>query len=153
MERFFRHNNIWLQHFVDEDGIEKYYAYTDKLLAHNVLIEFYTAVTDDSEEDYEEETAVLAIIHTEAISYSFALFHSYNVVGPLPLYRIIADAIDFIEHSSSETLLADLAEISTGDTSSDMMDDEADRKRIYDSDVWKFNTVLELIRERRKLLN
>lgn len=148
MERLFERNNIGLQHFVDEDGLDKYYAYTDKLLARNVLLEFYTAVTDDSEEEYEEETAVFVITHTGNRSYSFALFHSLNVVGPLQLFRLIADAIDFIERADSDNLLVDLTEISTGSTTSDMVDSVADRKRIYDSDVWKFSSVLDLIKQK-----
>lgn len=85
MEKLFKHNGIGLQPFVDEDGLDEHFAYTDKLLALNVLIEFYTAITDDSEENYEEETVVAAITYTEKCSYSFALFHSTNVTGPLLL--------------------------------------------------------------------
>ncbi|WP_341836916.1 hypothetical protein WJU16_03380 [Chitinophaga pollutisoli] len=149
MEKLFERNNFGLQPFVDEDGQDTYFAYTDKLLALNVLIEFYTAVTDDTEENYEEETVVSAITYTENRSYSFALFHSTNVIGPLILYRIVADAIHFLEQSSKATLLEDLEEISTGGTTSDVMDNEADRKRVYDSDVWKFTSVLDLIKEKR----
>ncbi|MBX3242284.1 MAG: hypothetical protein KIT80_14955 [Chitinophagaceae bacterium] len=149
MEKLFERNNIGYQLFVDEDGQDIHFAYTDKLLALNVLIEFYTAVTDGSEENYEEETVVAAITYTEKCSYSFALFHSTNVIGPLLLYRIVADAVHFIEQSGKTSLLEDLAEISTGGTTSDVMDNKADRKRVYDSDVWRFTSVLDLIKQKR----
>lgn len=153
MEKLFKHNNIGLQQYEDEDGLDKYYAYTDKLLARNVLIEFYTAVIDDSDENYEEETAIIAHTYTEDRSFSFPLFHSLHVVGPLQLYRIIADAIDFIERSDSNNLLDDLTEISTGSTTSDMMDSVEDSERIYDNDIWEFTAVLDLIKERHKKAN
>lgn len=149
MYRIFKHNNIGLQQFKVEEWHHPFYAYTDKLLELGVLIEFYTAEIGEGEDDYEEETSVLVLTHTEACSYSFVLFHSYDVIGPVPLYRIIADAIDFIEHSSRKTLLDDLEDISTGGTSSDMMETEAERDMIYKSDVRKFNSVVDLIRQRR----
>ena len=111
---------------------------------------FYTAVVDDSEDNFEEETAVFAVTFTEESSYSYTLFHSTEVIGPLLLFRIVADAIDFIEQSDKSSLLEDLEELSTGSTSSLTMKDIADQKRIYDSDVYEFKTVLELIEAGRK---
>lgn len=147
MEKLFQRNNIGIQHLVDENGVDVYYAYTEKLLAHNVLIKFYTAVLDDSEEDYEEETAIIVYAHTENLSYSFPLFHSVDVVGPLQLYRIIADAIGFLDHSTRDTILDDLAQIATGYSSSDVMNNPEDNKRIYETDVWRFSEVMDLIRK------
>ncbi|WP_447642592.1 MULTISPECIES: hypothetical protein [Chitinophagaceae] len=66
----------------------------------------------------------------------------------LVLYRIVADAIHFIEQSSKATLLEDLEEISTGGTTSDVMESKAERKRVHDSDVWKFTSVLDLIKQK-----
>ncbi|TDX00456.1 hypothetical protein [Dinghuibacter silviterrae] len=149
MENLFKVKNIGLQPLVDQDGLDVHMVYTEKLLSLNVLIEFYTAVIDDSEEGYEEETVIFAITYTKERSYTFSLFHSLNVVGPLQLYRTIADAIEFIERSSKDTLLADMEEISTGHTTSDIADNPRDRKKIYEDDVWKFKTTLDLIAERR----
>ena len=149
MEKIFRRNNIGIQRLKVEEHHHPFFAYTDKLLELGVLIEFYTV---EIEED-EEETVVLANTYTKDCSYSFALFHTYDVFGAVPLYRIIADAIAFIEKSTKETLLDDLEDISTGDTTSDTMDNAQDRKRVYESDVWKFNAVVEAIRVRRKFLN
>lgn len=150
MEKLFQRGNIGLQPFVDEEGLDEHFAYTEQLLALNVLIEIYTAVLDDSEEGYEEETVIFATTYDQERSYSFALFHSTEVVGPLVLYGIISDAISYIEQSNKETLLDDLEEISTGQTTSELADTPQLRKKIYESDVWKFKSVIELIKENRR---
>jgi hypothetical protein len=150
MEKLFARNNIGFQPIVDQDGLDINFAYTDKLLSLNVLIEFYTAVLDDSEENYEEETAVFAITYTKERSYSFALFVTSEVVGPLILFRIIADAIKFIEHSDKNSLLDDLEEIATGHTTSDDVENPRDRKEFYENELWKFNTALGLIEEKKR---
>ncbi|MBN8856687.1 MAG: hypothetical protein BGO55_06305 [Sphingobacteriales bacterium 50-39] len=150
MEKLFERSNIGLQQLVAEDGLDKYFAYTEKLLSLNVLIECYTAVLDDSEADYEEETAIFAITYNEERSYSFALFVSSEVIGPLILFRIIVDAINFIEHSSKDSLLDDLEEISTGCTTSDVIDNIKERKEFYEDEVWEFKTVLDLIHDKGK---
>lgn len=151
MKKLFALKNISLQPMVVQDGLDITIAYTKQLLAKDVLIEFYTAPTSDDPHDTEEETAVLAITYTKDRSYSFALFHSFEVIGPLILYRIVSDAIEFIENCDKDSLITDLEEIATGYTTSDILDDPKDRKRIYDSEVWKFKTALELIGEKRHI--
>jgi hypothetical protein len=111
MEKLFQRGDIGLQPFVDEEGSDELFAYTDKLLDLNVLIEFYNAIVDDSEENYESETAIFAITYDEERSYTFSLFHSTGVTAPLVLYSIISNAIKYIEHSSKDNLLDDLEEI------------------------------------------
>lgn len=152
MEKLFERGKIGLQPFVAADGLDKHFAYTDKLLELNILIEFYTAVIDDSEENYEEETAIFAITYNKERSYSYALFHSVEVIGPLLLFRIIADAIHFIEHSSKGNLLDDLEEISTGHTTSDILEDPKERAAYLDAQIWEFKSVLELITDKGRAL-
>lgn len=150
MEKLFTRNNIGFQPIVDQDGLDINFAYNDKLLSLNVLIEFYTAVLDDSEANYEEETAVFAITYTKERIYSFALFVTSEVVGPLILFPIIANAINFIEHSDKNTLLDDLEEIATGHSTSDDVENPHDRKNLYENELWKFNTALDLIKEKKR---
>ncbi|WP_346319355.1 hypothetical protein [Chitinophaga sp. YIM B06452] len=145
MEKLFARNGISLLAVEGEEGIITFYAYTEALLAHQVLIKIYTVVLDDTNKGYEEETAVIAITYDRERSYSYVLFVSHDVTGPLLLYRIVADAIDFIQHAGKKTLLEDLETISTGHTTSDDLESALERKELYESEVKEFNAILALI--------
>ena len=98
MEKFLKHKGINVQSFIHEDGPTEYYAYTDKLINNNILVEFYTEGRNDRKEYYEDETAVSILTYNEEYSYTFFLFVSHEAISPLLLYRIIVDAIDFIHY-------------------------------------------------------
>ena len=141
MEKLFKRKNINLQSFINEEEDIEYFAYNDKLLYYNILIKFGTSVLDYSDENYEEETGISVISYDADFSYSFILFVSAEVVGPLLLYRIILDAIDFIDKSEEDTVLADLEEISTGH----IKHSRTDKNSYYENDVSEFRKILNLI--------
>lgn len=142
MEKLFAQKNIRLQPIVDQDGNDSFIAYTDKLLEYNILIEFYGVATDNYS-DVPEEVGIFAVSHFKETYYSFVLFVTDGVLGPLPVFRIISDAIDFIEQCSPDTVLADLEEVST--STSLYGNKSYEGKDYYESEVWKFKTAMELI--------
>ena len=142
MEKLFKRKNIDLQSFINEDEDIEYFAYNDKLLYYNILIKFGTSVLDYSDENYEEETGISVVSYDADFSYSFILFVSTEVVGPLLLFRIISDAIDFIDKSEENTVLEDLEEISTGH----IKHSRTDKNSYYENDVSEFRKILNLIK-------
>jgi hypothetical protein len=146
MEKLFAMGNIGLQQMVDEDGLDIFIAYTDDLLKKNLLIEFYQDSTSDDPGDYETETAIFIISCDAERSYSFVLSVEADFIKPLFIYGIVAHAVEFIRTCDKGTVLADLQEICTGFSTSDEMEG-LDGKRIYESDKWKFDTAMDLIRE------
>jgi len=145
MNKLFALNNIEIQEMVDEDGLDISIAYTDDLLEKNVLVEFYEAALEE-----ESETAVFVISCDKVRSYTFTLYVVNDFIKPLQIFRLVCDAIDFIKSCNKETLFADLAEISTGVSTSDELEDKNDSKRVFKQDSWKFKTAMELIEGSRR---
>jgi hypothetical protein len=151
MEKLLALKKIGLQQIVSEDdGLDVFMAYTDDLLKKNLLIEYYGVVTADTEEDFEEETAVSIITYDKERCYSFILFAEPSFMKPMQVYRIIVDAIEFIESCDKESVLSDIEDICTGFSTSDDISDRKDRKRYYELEKRKFDTAMELIRQKGK---
>ena len=146
MNKLFELNNIGLQEMVDEDGLDIYIAYTDDLLKKNLLIEFYEAEMEDS-----IETAIFVISCDEVRSYTFVLSVSEEVMKPLQVYRIVADAIEFIAKCNKATVLVDMEAFATGVSTSDDIENKKDRIQVFEQEAWKFNTAMGLINDRRNL--
>jgi hypothetical protein len=147
MEKLFALKTIALQQMVDEYGLDITIAYNEDLVKKNLLIEYYEVETGEGE-DYEIETGVYVISCDRERSYSFVLYAAPDFIKPLFIYRLIADAVEFIANCSKETVLSDLEQISTGHTTSDDMGNLADRKRVFKSEKWKFDTAMELIKQK-----
>ena len=146
MEKLFALRNIHLQPMADDDGFDLMIAYNDRLLDLNILIEFAgVAISEDS--NVPEEISIHAISLQNDILYSYVLFVSGELLGPLPVYRLIADAVEFIERCNADTVLNDLEQICT---SASRYDANYENREYYESIVWKFKTVLELIGENKK---
>ncbi|ASE62042.1 hypothetical protein CEQ15_11340 [Chryseobacterium indologenes] len=144
MEKFFKNKGITIQPFIHKDGSTEYYAYTDKLLKNNILIEFYTGPLNDSKEYYEEETAVSILTYNEENSYDFFLFVSHETISPLLLYRIVVDAIDYIHALDDKDLLENIKEISTGCS----IHSKNEIIHVYNNFVSKIKHVMKLINKR-----
>jgi len=99
MKKLFQLNNIGLQEMVDEVGLDIFISYTEALLTKRILIKFYEAEIGDGE----GESAVFAICCNEPAGYSYTLFHGFEPMKLLVVFRVVADAIQFISACSSET--------------------------------------------------
>ncbi|WDF77151.1 hypothetical protein PQ469_25015 [Mucilaginibacter sp. KACC 22773] len=80
----------------------------------------------------------------------FILFVSAETLGPLPVFRIIADAIEFIENCDRQTVKEDLKAIAT---SYEVLDKDYDNKKFYQNAVIKHTRALELIKKSRENIN
>lgn len=142
MEKLFALKNILLQPLVDAYGDDLVIAYTEKLLDRNIILEFSgVSVNDDS--GIPEEIGIFAIANVKNSIYLFTLFVSGEILGPLPVFRLVADAIEYIESCNKDTILSDLEEICT---SVSVYDKNFENKEYYQSLVWKYNSALDLIR-------
>jgi len=130
----------------DEYGPKCTMAYTEDLLQKNILIEF----SQDHLGDAEIETVIFAISCTEKVSYLYTLFDSLNDIGPLELYRKIADAIFFIQSCSARTALKDLEEIAIEVKISSNVESHDIDKMVFEDNYRKFTTALQLIEEARR---
>jgi hypothetical protein len=144
MEKLLKLKGINIQPFVHEDGTTEYYAYTDKLLYNNILVEFYTGAVNDSMEYYEEETAVSILTYNENYAYTFFLFVSHEVISPLILCRIIVDAIDFIHTMDDNDILENIKEISTGCS----VNGKNEKSIVYNNFLSRITQVMKLINKR-----
>lgn len=149
MRKLFASKNIRIQSFIDTYGDDINIAYTEKLLQRNVFIEFSgVAVSDD--DDVSEEVSVSASYRENGMIYSCVLFVSGEVLGPLPVFRIIADAIEFIENCDVQTVGEDLETIAT---SYDILDKDYENKEYYQNAMFKHTRALELIKKSREHIN
>ncbi len=147
MTRLFERNNINTLPFIGDDGTHKTIIYTNTLLAFNVFFEYYI-IENETASDFTEETVVSAITLSNAQCYSYDLFKDDEFTSPLVLYRVIADAITFIEKTSQKELLNDLKEICYSHFTSSMFLDEQEKKQYNDIRKKDFDTVMGIIKNR-----
>ena len=145
MEKLFISKGIRIQSIEDLDQEEVNFAYTSKLLHLNVLIEFFGVSVEGDPYVY-EETGVFASIYENDVVHSYVLFVSGETLGPLPIFRIIADAIAFIEICDKETVKNDLKGIATAYSS---IDNKFDNVQYYKNVVFKHTRALEMIKKNR----
>lgn len=149
MEKLFGSKNIRIQPIRDLYESETNIAYTDKLLKLNVFLEFFgVAIADDS--SIPEETAVFAHHFDNDVVYSYVLFVSAQILGPLPVFRIIADAIEFIEMHDQRSANENLKAIAT---SYEILDHKHNNKKYYQNVIFKKRKALELIHEKQGNIN
>lgn len=130
-------------------GSEIDIAYTGKLLDLNVLIEFSgITVADDSA--VSEEVGVFAHYFENGVVHSYVLFVSGEVLGPLPVVRIIADTVEFIERYGQEMVKENLKAIATF---YEIIDRTHDNLKYYQNAVFKHTRALELIKKSREKIN
>lgn len=149
MEKLFALKNMGIQPIVDLYSDEINTAYTDKLLQLGVLIEF-SGVAVHNDPHLPEGTSISASLYTDGVVYSYILFVSNEILGPLPVFRIIADAVEFIESCHTETVIEDLKQIVT---SYSALNENYQNKEYYENEVWKHTTALELIWKKREQVN
>ncbi|SKB96011.1 hypothetical protein SAMN05660841_03299 [Sphingobacterium nematocida] len=107
MKKLFASKDIRIQEMEDLYGGGINIAYTSKLLQLNVLIEFF-GVSIEGDPYVYEEVGVYASIYEDGIVHSYVLFISGETLGPLPTFRLIADAVDFIEACDQYAVKEDL---------------------------------------------
>src|SRR5215217_8321675 len=112
MEKLLSSKNIHVQVIQDLNGEEIYFAYTKKLLELNILIEYYGVTTSD-DDSISEEVAVFVYCKQDTSIHTYVLFVSDQVLGPLPIYRLIVDAVEFIEHCDAKTVLEEMKAVTT----------------------------------------
>lgn len=149
MEKLFASKNIRIQLMEDLYGSEINIAYTGKLLDLNVLIEF-SGITVDDDPSLSEEVGVFANYFENGVVHSYVLFVSGEILGPLPVFRIIADAIEFIEKYGQEMVKENLKAIATF---YEAIDRTHDNLKYYQNAVFKHTRGLELIKKSREKVN
>ncbi|SOD17713.1 hypothetical protein [Pedobacter xixiisoli] len=149
MEKLFASKNIHIVSIKDLYNDERRIAYTSKLLKLNVLINFYGVVVEDKSDVY-EEVGIFASYLENDIVHVYVLFISDNVLGPLPIFRLVVDAVDFIENCEAGSVKEDLKAISTFYSS---LEDSAESMDDYDNAQFIHVRALEQIKIRRQNLN
>jgi len=133
----------------DLDGEEIRIAYTSKLLELNVLLQFFGVSVEGDPYTY-EEIGVFASSYENTVLHSYVLFVSDQVLGPLPIVRVIADAIEFIEQCDKGSVIEDLKGISTSYAA---IDSDHENPAYYNNAVAKHIQALELIKKTRSNIN
>lgn len=149
MEKLFASKGIRVQSMEDLYESEIKIAYTGKLLELSVLIEFF-GITVNDDLSIPEEVGVFVSCHENGVVYSYVLFTSAETLGPLPVFRIIADAVEFIESCDQLTVKEDLKAIAT---SYEVLDKDYGNKKFYQNAVFKHTRALELIKKSRENIN
>lgn len=149
MEKLFASKGIRIQSIEDLYQNEINLVYTSKLLQLNVLIEYF-GVSIEGDPYVYEEVGVFASIYKNDVVHSYVLFVSGETLGPLPIFRIVADAVAFIELCDEETVKEDLKRIATSYSS---INNKNDNIKYYKNAVFKHTKALELIKKSRENLN
>ncbi|PWN64134.1 hypothetical protein [Chryseobacterium viscerum] len=149
MKKLFALKNIGIQPITDLYSDKINIAYTGKLLQLGVLIEF-RGVVFENEPYLPEEILVFANICANGIIHSYVLFVSHEVLGPLPVFRVIADAIEFIEQCKAGSVIEELKQVAT---SYSAIDKSYENKEYYKNELWKYTRALGLIRKKREQVN
>lgn len=149
MKKLLLCKNIHIQSFQDlyNSGINV--AYTDELLRRKVLIEFGGVSICDDPYIYDEVTVSASYVEGENI-HTYILFVSGETLGPLPIFRIIADAVDYIEQCDQINLLEELKSIAT---SYDYIDEHFENREYYNNELFKHAQTRQLIKEGRVNVN
>ncbi|QEM05015.1 hypothetical protein DIU31_016375 [Mucilaginibacter rubeus] len=141
MENLFASKNIQIVPIVDMYESELYFAYTPKLLQLNVFVEFF-GVSKNDDDEVPEEVGVFANYYENGEVYTYVIFSSPELLGPLPVFRIIVDAVEFIENSNSHSVKELLKEIAT---SSEKIDKSHPNNKYYQNALFKYNAAEQLI--------
>jgi hypothetical protein len=156
MEKLLAKKGIKSVTYIDTDGIIYKYFYTDKLLANNIIIEFYEFERDEEEERPAEEEGSpkyetsISVCHThKKICYEFTiLFDTRPYVPTLYVYRMILDLVELIENSEPGAIIENLEDASDGDVNSNhYRRDEKLMNGFNDHVSGRINLVFKLIEQ------
>lgn len=112
MEKLFATKNIELLPMLHAELGERTLAFTDMLLQASLLFEIDGVCLAENNNTYEEVT-IFATYQTPTSYHKYVLFVSDAVLGPLPIFRIVADAVEYIESCDVSTWVEDLKQIAT----------------------------------------
>ena len=106
--------------FVDEQGCNYWFVYSDKMIQDNIFIEFYEKEIEvDQPEQFAYETSVSVFSATPTSAFHFMLlFDDRPLVAPLIILAVIRDAMDLIEKSNRQNVFSLLKQASVGAISS-----------------------------------
>lgn len=149
MEKLLRSKNIETQPIQDLYSDDISFAYTKKLLDLNVLIEYYGVSSADTDEVW-EEVAVFAHLKEGPVIHSYVLLVSNEVLGPLPIYRVIVDAVEFIERCEVKNVVEEMKAIAT---SYEVLTKAFEDPEFYENAIYMHNKAIELIQLKRTPLN
>lgn len=161
--------NIKTVGFVDSSHVERKYAFTSKMSANNIFIEYYTiddfvAEEDDDETGHEEiDDDAQAPEHGSRLSvilkhqnkyYEFLMFHDTIEIGiPIILLQTIIFLVKLIEESKSDQLIEYLASVATDPLIPHEIPDKEFREAAHKMLKLKIQTVQNLIQEGNADLN
>ena len=160
-------HNISTVQYLDNSNVERTYAYTDKMLANDVFIEYYSVgdleteenveemkedVENDSIPDYGSQLSV--IMKYKHKYYQFLMFHNAVEIGsPVILLQTIVFLVNLISTTSAELLVDYLTDLSTEPLIPHLIEDSEFRNAANGMLRVKVKTIHELIQEHKADLN
>ncbi|WP_298709738.1 hypothetical protein [uncultured Chitinophaga sp.] len=130
MEKILALNNIQTVGFIDASNVERKYAFTSKMAASSVFIEYFTidefaVEVEDDEEEGEEDfnddvespehgSSLSVIMKNKGKYYEFLMYHNTFEIGvPVILVQTIIFLVKLIEESGPDQLVEYLTSLAT----------------------------------------
>jgi hypothetical protein len=157
------HYNIKTVQFVDNSEVDRHYVFSDKMLANEIFIEYYTIDTleSDENEEIEDDTdgpeygSQLSVVMKHSNRYyQFLMFHDTFEIGfPVMLLQTIVFLVKLIEEAEPNQLIEYLTEISSDPLIPHDIADRAFRDVANKMLKLKIKTIHNLIQEDKADLN
>jgi len=175
------HYNIKTVHFFDSKGVDHRYVFTDKMLANEIFIEYYTVDDDIEEEEYiddgelededleEEDESDLddgeeaypdygsqfsVVMKHDSKYYQFLMYHSKDEIGvPIILLQSIVFVVKLIEESNPDRLIEYLTSLSPDPLIPHQIGERRFRQAANTLIKLKIQTIHRLIQEGKADLN
>ncbi len=146
----------------NERGILYKYAYTDKMLLKNLLIEYYEREYEPGEDEPEDgilkyETGVGIVTYYKKVAYHFMILNEIKpqpyttkqAVPKVQLYSTIITLVDLIDNNIPRRLVGGLLKQISIDTftSREFSSEPAMQKGFHDSVLLKINSIRRIIEQ------
>ena len=100
-------------HSIDNDDVDRNYAFNDKMLSNEIFIEYYTRDNGDDNEITEHKTELSVLMKHKNRYYQFLMFTNTIEVGtPVMLLQTIIFLVNLIEANHSDKLVQYLTQLS-----------------------------------------
>jgi len=153
--------NIKTVHFIDNSDVVRHYSFSDKMLANDIFIEYYSVDELESDEDDgdgsddpEYGSQLSVVMKLKNRYYQFLMFHDVFEIGtPIMLLQTIVFLVKLIEEIAPGQLIEHLTEIATDPLIPHDIPEKRHRDIANKMLEVKMQTVHELIREGKSDLN
>lgn len=165
MDEILTFYNIRTVNFLDNSHVDRKYSFSNKMLANDIFIEYYSTDSLDAEEnedaeiedDYEipEYGSQLSVIMKHQNKYyQFLMFHNTFEIGiPIMLLQTITFLVKMIENTKPGQLVEYLTNLSTDPLIPHEIPDREFREMAYEMLKQKIQTIQNLIKEENADLN